>query len=204
MGRLPVPDLDRESIDRELPPYVLPEGDIPLEWAFSESDAEANRELLTRALLLSPAEHRDLDPLRQPGTDRPARTAPLTGTTFASSHVVRHLWRPLDQVVEALGSAWPTPRRRWATLTRTGSGPAAVDADLWRLVPLGRVPVRLDLRPWNPHHTIVDLHLRPDRAPRLPRLYFAAAHRALDDLLGALGDFRPQLARGATTTNGPR
>ncbi len=204
MGWLPVPDLDHEPIDPDLPPYVLPEGDIPLEWAFSESDADADRELLMRALVLSPAEHHDLDPLRHPGTDRPARVAPLTGATFASSHVVRHLWRPFGEVVEALASGWPLTRRRWARLIRTGSTRSHVDAELRRLVPPGRVAVRIDLRPWSAHHTIVDLHLHPDRAPRLPRLYFAAAHRALDDLLGALGDFRPQLARGAVTNSGPR
>lgn len=203
MGQPPVSELGCESIDSDLPPYVMPEGDIPIEWAFSESDAEADGELLAHALVLSPPEQRDLDPLRHPGTDRPARTAPVTGTTFASSHVIRHLWRPFDQVVGALGGTWP-PRRHWATLVRTGCARSHIDADLWRLVPLGRVGVRLDLRPWSAHHTIVDLHLQPDRAPRLPRLYFAAAHRALDDLLGALGDFRPQLVRGAVTTSGPR
>ncbi len=195
MGRQPVPDVGSGVpgvSDPDLPPYVMPEGEIPLDWAFSEPDADAD-ELLARALVLSPAEQRDVDPLRHPGTDRPARTTPVSGTAFASSHVVRHLWSPFDEVVLAFGSDWPRPRRRRARLIRTGGGPWCVDADLRRMVPPGRLAVRLELRRWTAHHTIVDLHLQPDRAPHLPRLYFRAAHRALDDLLGALGGFRLRL-----------
>ena len=113
------------------------------------------------------------------------------------SRVLRHVFAPLDQVVERLRvTPWPEqiePRSTW----RDRRGPVAdagweLDARIALPWSWPALPARVAVRPWSSGRATLHLELAPGLRPRYPRRWFLVGHELLENLSQAASTDEPQ------------